>query len=428
MVRIFTPPLSFSLPISDIAKTVFIDQHGTIKLGDFGFCGVLEPGQRMRTTFLGTHAYMSPEVIKNEPYTETSDTWGLGCIIHELATLQSTFSPPGLNVEETSARIKNGWYIQIPGAYSEDLQKVIKKCLHTDQQNRPGMQDLVKNYRVAIARRERGLEVEFLNRKVILERQHQEAMNDLLRREEAVKVQKELLRDIKAQLDAKEATLASKLGKLTMGKHKSETAVGKGYKKGKPATPISENTQQDSAAKKTCRDKILDIKHARLMCRHKSLAKKQKELDQREALLSMSEAASFTQSTGLGQQNSINTQQSSDGEAKNAIKAKLSTEDVEASLVDSEEEEPTDIDEPEENYNEHTPREEQPFPPSLLTVGKSDHRMNIGSSFYEHHHILPFAEQKLRSKETLAGHGSGPMDIGGTFYKINGLPVSEIVL
>jgi len=34
---------------------------------------------------------MSPEVCENKPYTFKSDVWALGCVLHELCTLQYVF-------------------------------------------------------------------------------------------------------------------------------------------------------------------------------------------------------------------------------------------------------------------------------------------------------------------------------------------------
>lgn len=35
--------------------------------------------------------FISPEVVKNEPYGEKADIWALGCILYQMATLQSPF-------------------------------------------------------------------------------------------------------------------------------------------------------------------------------------------------------------------------------------------------------------------------------------------------------------------------------------------------
>ena len=40
-------------------------------------------------TFVGTFKYMSPERIKNDPYSYMSDIWSLGLVLQECATGQT---------------------------------------------------------------------------------------------------------------------------------------------------------------------------------------------------------------------------------------------------------------------------------------------------------------------------------------------------
>ena len=40
-------------------------------------------------TFVGTFKYMSPERIKNDPYSYMSDIWSLGLVLQECATGQA---------------------------------------------------------------------------------------------------------------------------------------------------------------------------------------------------------------------------------------------------------------------------------------------------------------------------------------------------
>ena len=48
-------------------------------------------GQEMAQTMVGTPYYMSPELIRGEPYNSKSDLWALGCTLHEMLTLEKTF-------------------------------------------------------------------------------------------------------------------------------------------------------------------------------------------------------------------------------------------------------------------------------------------------------------------------------------------------
>lgn len=53
-----------------------------IKLGDFGFCKMLEVN--MAQTMLGSPIYMAPEILKEEIYTSKADIWSLGVVLFEM--------------------------------------------------------------------------------------------------------------------------------------------------------------------------------------------------------------------------------------------------------------------------------------------------------------------------------------------------------
>ena len=56
--------------------------HGKVKLGDFGFCKMLEVN--MAQTMLGSPIYMAPEILKEEIYTLKADIWSLGVVLFEM--------------------------------------------------------------------------------------------------------------------------------------------------------------------------------------------------------------------------------------------------------------------------------------------------------------------------------------------------------
>lgn len=70
-------------------------------------------------TVVGTPYYMSPETCQTQPQTHKSDVWALGCIIHELCTLDYTFR--GANLLALVQKICDGKYDPIPSTYSKEL-------------------------------------------------------------------------------------------------------------------------------------------------------------------------------------------------------------------------------------------------------------------------------------------------------------------
>ncbi|GMI34661.1 hypothetical protein TeGR_g4500, partial [Tetraparma gracilis] len=72
-------------------QNILIGATGTVKLCDFGFARAMSSDTVVLTSIKGTPLYMSPELVKEQPYDHTSDLWSLGVILYELATGQPPF-------------------------------------------------------------------------------------------------------------------------------------------------------------------------------------------------------------------------------------------------------------------------------------------------------------------------------------------------
>eukprot|EP00729_Bicosta_minor_P021671 gene21671-35325_t len=68
-----------------------LDQHGHIKLVDFGMCKENMFGGAKTTTFCGTPGYLPPEIIKEKPYGASVDFWSLGVLCYEFLVGDSPF-------------------------------------------------------------------------------------------------------------------------------------------------------------------------------------------------------------------------------------------------------------------------------------------------------------------------------------------------
>ena len=82
------------------SDNVFLMLSGEIKLGDFGIAKQLstssQGGRKKTNTLLGTPHYISPELCSGNPYDSKSDMWSLGCILHEMVTLNKAFTSENL--------------------------------------------------------------------------------------------------------------------------------------------------------------------------------------------------------------------------------------------------------------------------------------------------------------------------------------------
>ena len=66
-------------------------RRGTAKIADLGVSRQLGDTTLMASTFYGTPLYISPELCRNQPYSEKTDVWSLGVILYELAGLCPPF-------------------------------------------------------------------------------------------------------------------------------------------------------------------------------------------------------------------------------------------------------------------------------------------------------------------------------------------------
>ncbi len=62
-----------------------------IKIGDLGVSKIVSHSGAMNGTRVGTPLYLSPELVKQNPYDYKIDIWALGCAIYHLSCLEPPF-------------------------------------------------------------------------------------------------------------------------------------------------------------------------------------------------------------------------------------------------------------------------------------------------------------------------------------------------
>jgi aurora kinase len=65
-------------------ENLLVGYNKTIKLADFGWSVHAPKPYNLRKTFCGTPDYLSPEMVRNEPYDYRTDSWSLGVLTYEL--------------------------------------------------------------------------------------------------------------------------------------------------------------------------------------------------------------------------------------------------------------------------------------------------------------------------------------------------------
>ncbi len=111
-------------------QNVLIGSNGRIKLCDFGFARAMSSNTIVLTSIKGTPLYMSPELVKEQPYDGSSDLWSLGVILYELYVGQ-----PPFYTNSIYSLINH--IVKDPVKYPADISKEFKSFLQGLLQKNP---------------------------------------------------------------------------------------------------------------------------------------------------------------------------------------------------------------------------------------------------------------------------------------------------
>ncbi|XP_038975249.1 3-phosphoinositide-dependent protein kinase 2-like isoform X2 [Phoenix dactylifera] len=125
-------------------ENLLLASDGHIKIADFGS---VKPTKDSRITvlpnatnekactFVGTAAYIPPEVLNSSPATFGNDLWALGCTIYQMLSGSAPFKDASewLIFQRIIARD-----LKFPDYFSDEARDLIDKLLDTDPSKRPG--------------------------------------------------------------------------------------------------------------------------------------------------------------------------------------------------------------------------------------------------------------------------------------------------
>jgi serine/threonine protein kinase/tetratricopeptide (TPR) repeat protein len=117
---------------------IMIDREGDIRIMDFGVARTLkEKGVTGAGVIIGTPEYMSPEQVEGKETDQQSDLYSLGIILYEMVTGRRPFEGDtalSIAVKHKTEIPKNPR--ELNAQVSEDLSRLILKCLEKDKRKR----------------------------------------------------------------------------------------------------------------------------------------------------------------------------------------------------------------------------------------------------------------------------------------------------
>lgn len=115
------------------SRNIFLCRTGRALLGDFGLVRLLETTCELAHTRVGTPYYLSPEIIRKQPYNYKTDVWSLGVLLYEMAALQRPFTG---TLETLPRVILKGTYAPLGDNYGQGVHDLAAGMLQVNPDNR----------------------------------------------------------------------------------------------------------------------------------------------------------------------------------------------------------------------------------------------------------------------------------------------------
>jgi len=123
-------------------ENILLDEHGRVKLGDFGLANLMRDGEFFKTS-CGSPNYAAPEVISGKAYSGAEvDVWSCGVVLYALLAGALPFDEARLPA--LYEKIKTGQY-HMPYHFSDPVKDLISRMLTLDPIARITVSEVLKH-------------------------------------------------------------------------------------------------------------------------------------------------------------------------------------------------------------------------------------------------------------------------------------------
>jgi len=124
------------------SMNLLLDAKGTVKVADFGWARLADPTGRM-TVRAGTPFYLSPEQLRQEPYSTKVDVFAFALILWEMYTNKLPFYEYDFHTAQMGVALKQ-LRPNIPGDCPPLLKNLMVKCWDEVPYNRPSFDQILQ--------------------------------------------------------------------------------------------------------------------------------------------------------------------------------------------------------------------------------------------------------------------------------------------
>ena len=126
-------------------ENIIIDQNGNMKLIDFGLGRSIDTAHDgVMQTRCGSIAYVAPELISGNGYTQSVDIWSCGVVLYAMMTQTLPFNDESSNVNTIMQKIIKEDPVLAPN-FSSSLANLIFRLLEKNPDNRITIQEIINH-------------------------------------------------------------------------------------------------------------------------------------------------------------------------------------------------------------------------------------------------------------------------------------------